>query len=120
MPQLISLTTHSDDRGKLTVIEKDLNFEIARVFYIYDSNQVRGGHGHFKTKMALIAISGRIEVSGQSPTVDFKYDLISPSQALLLDPQDWHEMKLSEGSILLVLASHPYLKEDYFFKRYRP
>lgn len=119
MPKLITLKTHADNRGKLTVIEKDLGFEIARVFYIYDSNQTRGGHGHYKTRMALVALGGPIKISGQTPAHDFLFELTSPDQALILEPEDWHEMEMSDNSVLLVLASQQYSKEDYFFDKYR-
>ena len=32
---LINFKTHKDSRGSLTVLEKEIPFEIKRVFYIY-------------------------------------------------------------------------------------
>lgn len=62
MAYLIELPTITDDRGKLTVIERILPFEIKRVFYVYDVTQKRGGHRHKKTKQALICINGSCEI----------------------------------------------------------
>jgi len=42
--------------------------------------------------------------------------LDSPEKCLILSPEDWHTMdKFSEGSVLLVLASELYDKNDYIF-----
>ena len=35
MARQIDLTTHTDNRGNLTVIEKVIPFDIKRIFYIY-------------------------------------------------------------------------------------
>jgi hypothetical protein len=59
---LLKLPTHSDQSGSLTVIEKNLPFNIKRVYYIYNlNNEDRGFHRHKITKQALIAnlINGR-------------------------------------------------------------
>ena len=119
MPLLKTLPTFKDERGSLTVIEKDLGFKIERLFYIYDVSAVRGGHGHRRTQMALIALNGTVEVSGQTPKDDFSFALTKPDQALILAPEDWHEMSFSKGSVLLALASEPYSKDDYFYDKYR-
>ena len=51
-----------DSRGHLVVIEgnKDIPFEIARVFYIYgsDSDVVRGQHANKNSEFVLINVSG--------------------------------------------------------------
>lgn len=49
MAELIQLPTFTDNRGKLTVIEKCLPFDIERVYYIYDvDDSIRGWHKHKK------------------------------------------------------------------------
>ena len=45
--------------------------------------------------------------------------LNSPSQCLIVNPQDWHTMQnKSRGTVLLVLASHHYNQEDYVDEPY--
>lgn len=120
MPRLLPIKTVRDARGSLSVIEKNLGFEIRRVFYIYKTSQTRGGHGHRQTKMVLVALNGTVEVTGQTPTEDFHFKLEDPSQGLWLDPQDWHEMHFQKDAVLLVLASEEYNPDDYFHQKYRP
>jgi len=119
MPQLIDLPTYQDSRGVLTVIEAELNFSIARVFFIYGVSDQRGGHGHIRNKLGLVCIQGHVHVEGQTPTDDFSQLLDNPAVCLLLAPEDWHRMNFSKDAILLVCASEPYAKDDYFYEPYR-
>ena len=43
--KIINLPTYKDERGILTVLEKQLDFEIKRIYWIYGANnQKRGQH----------------------------------------------------------------------------
>jgi len=114
VPSLIDLATVRQSRGSLTVIEKVLPFSVKRVFYIYDvpAGTSRGGHGHKKTRMALVALAGSCLISG--PWEAWAYRLDSPSSCLILDPEDWHDMLFeTPGTILLCLASEGFDADDY-------
>jgi len=114
VPSLIDLATVRQSRGSLTVIEKILPFGVKRVFYIYDvpPGTSRGGHGHRKTRMALVALAGSCRISG--PWESWAYRLDSPSSCLILDPEDWHDMLFeTPGTILLCLASEDFDADDY-------
>ena len=63
MAYLIDLTTYTDARGNLTVIEKGIPFDIKRIFYIYGvDDSVRGGHRHHATIQAVISIKGKCTI----------------------------------------------------------
>lgn len=116
--RLFELNELGDERGLLTVIEENntIPFEIKRVFYIYGtaSEVSRGLHAHYKTRQVLIAVSGRCIVSLDNSSRKTEVMLDSPTKALLLEPNDWHEMyNFSSDCVLLVLASHLYDSEDY-------
>jgi len=121
---VMDLPVHSDPlKGSLSVIESNIQipFEIRRVFYIYGAqkNVRRGGHAHYKTRQALIAISGSCKVSLDNTKRKENVVLDSPSSMLILEPDDWHEMyDFSEDCVLLVLASHYYDEQDYI-RRYQ-
>lgn len=119
MAELFKLTSHVDSRGILTVAERQLSFFAKRVFYIYDVpvGTERGGHRHLKTKLALIAISGKITITTRVSGKEEVFDLNSPELLLYLAPSDWHIMKFcSPGAILLVLASEEFDSEDYIYE----
>ena len=119
MVQIIDLMTKADERGKLTVIERCLPFEIKRVFYIYDvcDGKDRGGHGHKKTKIALICVSGSCDVYVNNGREEQTFALSSPSCCLILEPEDWHRLSnFTTGTVMMALASEYYDKDDYFYE----
>jgi len=115
------LTTQSvkgDHRGQLVAIEsnKDVPFEIKRVFYIYgtENNVPRGRHAHHKTQQYLICLNGSCRVTLDDGYEKKTYDLNRPYIGLLQKELIWGEMHhFSYDCVLLVLASEVYLKDDY-------
>ena len=59
--RLITLNKHHHENGNLTVVEsnKELPFDIKRIYYIYDvpGGAERGGHSHIECASFLIAVS---------------------------------------------------------------
>ena len=114
--KIINLPKYNSDKGSLTVLERELNFEIKRIYWIYEAdNQKRGGHKHKLTIQGLIAISGEVKIKVIRDKKTSFYMLNNPSECLILEPEDWHEMDFSKNAILLVLASRYYEKEDYIY-----
>jgi len=114
MAYWIELSTFSDDRGILTVIDRVLPFEIKRLYYIYDVSAKRGGHRHHKTIQALVCIKGSLSVFVDNHVSRETYVLDSPSRCLIVAPQDWHTMDhFSQDAVLLVMSSEHYDREDY-------
>jgi dTDP-4-dehydrorhamnose 3,5-epimerase-like enzyme len=107
-----------DNRGCLLPIEfNNLPFTPKRIFTVYDvpKNSVRGEHAHFKTIQILICISGKIEVvlhDGDSETKT----IINKGDSILVNNLIWDSQKfISKNSILLVICSTEYDKNDYIY-----
>jgi hypothetical protein len=111
---VLNLPTFTDPRGSLTVLQNSLPFEVVRTYWIYGADgQTRGGHRHTHTRQALVAISGRVSIyMNDGVTVD-TIDLDHPSKCLLVEPKDWHTMAFDVGSVLMVMSSHPYDRNEY-------
>ena len=120
MAHLINLTSFTDKRGNLTVIEKVFPSAIKRIFYIYGvDDSVRGGHRHKKTVQAAVCIQGSCRVNNNDGEKEEAFILDTPSKCLMLHPQDWHTMdSFTPDAILMVLASEHYDKDDYIFEPY--
>jgi dTDP-4-dehydrorhamnose 3,5-epimerase-like enzyme len=120
MSHIIKLRTNSDSRGSLTVIEKVLDFEIKRVYYIYNVDEsIRGGHRHKITTQAAVCIKGSCEIFVNNGKEELTYTLNSPDQCLILEPNDWHTMSnFTSDAVLLVLASEFYDPNDYIIENY--
>jgi dTDP-4-dehydrorhamnose 3,5-epimerase-like enzyme len=121
MSKIIKLSTFSDKRGSLTVIEKEIPFNFKRIYYIYGvDDSERGKHRHKKTIQAAICISGKCEIYCNNGFKKTTYKLDSPNKCLILDPKDWHKMyNFSKDAILMVIASEPFDKNDYIFEEYK-
>lgn len=117
MAQWIKIPTHQDSRGRLSVVEKLLPFDIKRVYYMYDVSQTRGNHAHIKTQQAFICLGGCCELIIHNKYNQELFLLDSPNQCLLLNPEEWHTLKnFSPKSFLLVLASEYYNQDDYIME----
>jgi len=120
MAHIINLTTFKDTRGILTVLDKVVNFEIKRLFYIYNvDNSDRGGHRHHNTHQAAICIQGSCQITNDDGNRQDVFKLDSPEKCLIIEPDDWHVMHdFSADAILLVLASTPFDPKDYIYEPY--
>ena len=113
------LPQNADIRGVLTVLEKDIPFEVARIFWINSHDgALRGGHRHHRTRQALIAVHGTVTVYLNDGRHDKTVVLDGDGLMLLVEPEDWHTMSFEPGAVLLVLASHLFDAEDYIAKKY--
>lgn len=116
---ILALRAVGDERGTLTVLQDVLPFEVRRMFWITGADgQTRGGHRHHVTRQALVALAGRVEVYMNNGHKESCIVLDTPSQCLLVEPDDWHTMTFGPGAVLLVLASHAYNPADYIDQPY--
>ena len=115
---IISFKELGDSRGKLVAIEggKDIPFKIARVFYIYgsDNEVIRAKHANRRSEFILVNVRGTSKVKvdyGDSKEV---FELNKPYTALFIPRMIWKEMyNFSEDSVLLVLSNYGYDPEEY-------
>jgi dTDP-4-dehydrorhamnose 3,5-epimerase-like enzyme len=116
--RLITLPKIEDDRGNLTFIEsgRHVEFEIKRVYYLYDvpAGAARGGHTHRKLRQLIIAASGNFDVVLDDGTDRRTVHLDSADSGLYLAPMVWREIEnFSAHSVCLVLASAHFDESEY-------
>lgn len=115
---LLSLPVSSDERGRLTALEgsRDVPFDIARVYYLYDvpGGESRAGHAHHELEQVLIAVAGSFRVTVDDGTRRESFLLNKPFQGLVISRMVWREIDdFSSGAVCLVLASAPFDEADY-------
>ena len=113
-----TLKTFTEPDGNLIPIEfdKDISFDVKRMFYVYDVHDQndRGKHSHHKTKQILIAINGGVTVICDDGKKRRNYVLNEPNKALLIPEMIWDEQVYhSKSSVLLVLSNTNYDVNDY-------
>lgn len=117
--KIMSVTTiPTVDAGELSFLEaeKDVPFEIKRLYYIskVPEGTRRGYHAHKTLKQLLFCPYGKIQLILDDGNVREEITLDDPSIGILVDSPVWREMLwLEKDSVLCVAASDYYKSDDY-------
>lgn len=118
MYRVINFKDLGDTRGKLVVVEggKDIPFDIARVFYIYgsDNDVIRGQHANRESEFVLVNVAGTSKVMITDGVNKEIVLLDKPMKAVYIPKMMWKEMyDFSQDSVLLVLSNTHYDGNEY-------
>lgn len=118
--KIINLPKILDRRGNLSIIEelKNIPFEIARTYWIYDvpGGEKRGGHAYKENQEFIVALSGSFDVILDDGEERKTFHLNRSYYGLYVPKGLWREMdNFSTNSLALVLASTPYCSSDYIY-----
>lgn len=116
--RIIDLPKITDPRGNLSFIEggQHIPFTVRRVYWVYDvpGGGTRDGHAYRTLEEFIIAASGSFDIAVDDGVESQVTQLNRPYFGLYVPPMVWRRLdNFSGGSIALVLASQPYLEEDY-------
>ena len=116
--EMYTFQPHGDDRGQLVAIEenKDLPFDVKRVYYIYDTlpGVRRGFHAHRNLQQILLCVNGTCKIHLDNGFDTAEVVLDKPYEGLYISNDMWREMyDFTPGTVLLVLASEYYDEADY-------
>lgn len=117
--KMLEFSERGDNRGKLVIVEgeKDIPFDIKRIFYIYgsDSNVIRGQHANRKTQFVLINVAGSSKIRVDDGLGnEAVFSLNRPHTGIYLSEMIWKDMyEFSKDSVLLCLASEHYDEKEY-------
>ncbi len=111
-------TVNSNSLGSLSFFEgeKDIPFDIKRIYYIYNvpRNGKRGEHAHKGLKQFLWCPYGKIKIIVDNGFKKEEILLDSPNKGLFIGKGIWHDMIwLTENAVLCVAASDYYDESDY-------
>ena len=109
-----------DERGNLSFIENgaDLEFDIKRVYWIYDvpGGEIRGGHAFKVQKEVIIALSGSFDVVLHDGITSGRFSLNRSYKGIYVPEMYWRHMEnFSTNAVCLVLASTFYSEADYIY-----
>ena len=116
--KLLDFESRWDERGYLVAIEgnKEIPFEIKRVFYIYGTkeNVRRGQHANLNSDFVLINISGKSKVKIDDGNEIRIFELNRPHTGIYIPKMYWKDMyDFSDDAILLCLSSEHYDDREY-------
>lgn len=115
---VLHFAEHGDERGKLVIVEgeRDVPFDIQRIFYIYgsDATVVRGQHANRLSEFVLVNVAGKSKVRVTDGKDELVIELNEPRMGVYIPRMIWKDMyDFSSDSVLLVLASTHYDGEEY-------
>jgi hypothetical protein len=116
--RLLELPRIERPQGNLTPVEgeRDVPFALARVYYFYDipGGEARGGHAHRELEQVIVAVMGSFDVVLDDGSERRTFRLDRAYVGLYVPSMIWRELEgFSSGGVGVVLASEPYIEDDY-------
>lgn len=117
-PIIINLPKILDKRGNLSYFEcpKQLPFEIARTYWIYDvpGGEIRGSHAFKEQQEFIVALSGSFDVVLNDGEKEEKFSLNRSYYGLYIPKMYWRKLEnFSTNSLALIVSDKAYSSEDY-------
>lgn len=117
-PKTILLPKIIDKRGNLSFFEhpKQLPFEIARTYWIYDvpGGEVRGSHAFKEQQEFIVALSGSFDVVLHDGEKEERHSLNRSYYGLLIPKMYWRTLEnFSTNSLALIVSDKTFDENDY-------
>ena len=115
---LVDIPSFIDERGAISVMDRELPFEVKRVFWLHHikKGKDRGAHALLDSSEIMIAIHGSFVVDLDDTETKTSILLDNPCKGLMIRPGIWfrtHSYK-DEG-VSLILASEEYSIDKYTY-----
>lgn len=115
---LIDVPTFIDERGAISVMDKELPFEVKRVFWLHHiaEGKDRGAHALLNSSEIMIAVHGSFVVDINDTQDKKSIILDSPDKGLIIKPGIWFRTHSYKGDgVSLVLAEEEYARDKYTY-----
>lgn len=115
---LFDVPTYIDERGALSVLDKDLPFQVRRVFWLHHigEGKDRGAHALLDNTEIMVAVHGSFVVELDDTENKTSILLDSPNKGLIIRPGVWfrtHSYK--NDGVSLILAEEEYSRKKYTY-----
>jgi len=115
---LIDVPTFTDERGAISVMDKELPFQVKRVFWLHhiQEGKDRGAHALLDSSEIMVAVHGSFIVDLDDTVNKTSVLLDNPSKGLMIRPGIWfrtHSYK--EDGVSLILAEEEYARDKYTY-----
>lgn len=115
---LIDIPTFTDERGAISVMDKELPFEVKRVFWLHHiaEGKDRGAHALLDSEEIMVAVHGSFVVDLDDTVNKTRILLDNPNKGLMIRPGIWfrtHSYK--NDGVSLIMASEEYARNKYTY-----
>ncbi len=116
--KLVNIPTFTDERGAISVMDKELPFEVKRVFWLHHiaEGKDRGAHALLDSEEVMVAVHGSFVVDLDDTINKTSILLDNPYKGLMIRPGIWfrtHSYK--DDGVSLILASEEYSRNKYTY-----
>ena len=115
---IIDIPTFTDERGAISVMDKELPFQVRRVFWLHHiaDGKDRGEHALLDSTEIIVAVHGSFVVDLDDTINQTSIVLDSPDKGLIIRPGVWfrtHSYK--NDGVSLILAEEEYARNKYTY-----
>lgn len=115
---IIDVPTFTDERGAISVMDKELPFQVKRVFWLYHiaDGKDRGAHALLDSNEMMVAVHGSFVVELDDTVNKVSILLDDPSKGLIIHPGVWfrtHSYK--DNGVSLILSEEEYARDKYIY-----
>lgn len=115
---MIDIPTFTDERGSISVIDKDLPFNVKRIFWLHhiQDGKSRGAHALLEGSEIMCSVHGSFVVDLYDGAHKTSITLDDPSKGLLIRPGIWFTThSYTNDGVTMVLASEVYGRDRYTY-----
>lgn len=115
---LVDVPTFTDERGAISVLDKELPFSVKRIFWLHHivEGKDRGAHALLNSSEIMVAIHGSFVVDLDDTVNRVSILLDVPTKGLIIRPGIWfrtHSYK--DDGVSLILAEVEYARDRYTY-----
>lgn len=115
---LVDVPTFTDERGAISVMDKELPFSVRRIFWLHHINEGkdRGAHALLDSSEIIIAVHGSFVIDLDDTENKVSVLLDSPEKGLIIRPGVWfrtHSYK--NDGVSLIIAEEEYSRDKYTY-----
>ena len=116
--KLVDIPTFTDRRGAITVLDKELPFEVKRIFWLHhiSKGEERGAHALLEGTEIMIAVHGSFEIDLDDGENVCTIPLDNPSKGLIIKPGIWFKIhSYKDNGVSLIFADEEYSRDKYIY-----
>lgn len=115
---LIDIPTFTDERGAISVMDKELPFQVRRAFWLHHiaDGKDRGEHALLDSTEIIVAVHGSFVVDLDDTVSKTSVLLDSPDKGLVIRPGIWFRThSYNDDGVSLILAEEEYARNKYTY-----
>lgn len=115
---LIDVPTFIDERGAISVMDKELPFGVKRIFWLHHiaEGKDRGAHALLDSTEIMVAVHGSFVVDLDDAVDKTSVLLDSPEKGLIIRPGVWFRThSYTNDGVTLVIAEEEYTRDKYTY-----